>query len=42
MTGNAAYLHRADPMMQLGVRLFFDETSPTPSPASQRLPKRTS
>jgi len=30
MTDDLAYLHRADQMMRLGVRLFFDETSPLP------------
>jgi len=30
ITGNIAYLHRADHMMRLGVRLFFDDTSPLP------------
>lgn len=30
ITGNVAYLHRADQMMKLGLKLFFDETSPLP------------
>ena len=30
LTGKVAYLHRADHMMRLGVRLFFDEVSPLP------------
>ena len=30
LTDEVAYLHRADQMMQMGVRLFFDETSPLP------------
>ena len=30
ITKNVAYLHRADHMMRLGVRLFFDDTSPLP------------
>ena len=30
LTGNVAYLHRADQMMRLGLRLFFDDTSPLP------------
>ena len=30
LTDDVAYLHRADQMMCLGLRLFFDETSPLP------------
>jgi len=30
LTDDVAYLHRADQMMRLGLRLFFDETSPLP------------
>jgi len=30
MTENLAYLHRADQIMRVGLRLFFDETSPLP------------
>ena len=30
LTGNVAYLHRADQTMRMGVQLFFDETSPLP------------
>jgi hypothetical protein len=30
LTGNVAYLHRADQMMRLGLRLFFDDASPLP------------
>lgn len=30
LTDNAAYLHRADQVMQIGVKLFFDDTSPLP------------
>ena len=30
VTQDTAYLHRADQMMRLGVRLFFDDTSPLP------------
>lgn len=30
ITDNVAYLHRADQVMRMGVRLFFDETSPLP------------
>jgi poly(3-hydroxybutyrate) depolymerase len=30
LTGELTYLHRADQMMRLGLRLFFDETSPLP------------
>ena len=30
ITDNVAYLHRADQMMRLGIRLFFDDTSPLP------------
>ena len=30
LTGEVTYLHRADQVMRLGLRLFFDETSPLP------------
>jgi hypothetical protein len=30
LTGDPAYLHRADQMMKLGLRLFFDDTAPLP------------
>jgi hypothetical protein len=30
ITDNVAYLHRADYIMRLGLRLFFDKTSPLP------------
>ena len=30
ITGNRAYLHRADQIMKLGIRFFFDEESPLP------------
>jgi len=30
LTGNVAYLYRADQMMRLGLKLFFDKTSPLP------------
>jgi hypothetical protein len=30
LTNDAMYLHRADHMMKLGVRLFFDDVSPLP------------
>ena len=30
LTDDVAYLHRADQMMRMGLRLFFDETSPLP------------
>ena len=30
VTKNAAYLHRADQMMRLGIRLFFDDILPLP------------
>ena len=30
LTKNTAYLHRAENMMRLGIRLFFDDTSPLP------------
>ena len=30
LTRNPAYLHRADHMMRLGIRMFFDDTSPLP------------
>ena len=34
MTHKVMYLHRADHMMRLGVRLFFDEVSPLPKISS--------
>jgi len=34
LTGNAAYLRRADAMMPMGVQLFFDEVSPLPKISS--------
>jgi len=30
LTDDVAYLHRADQIMQMGVKLFFDDTSPLP------------
>lgn len=34
LTGNPAYLHRADQMMKLAVRLLFDDVSPLPKISS--------
>ncbi len=34
LTGNTAYLHRADAMMKTGLRLFFDDVSPLPKISS--------
>ena len=35
LTGNAAYLHRADHFAKLAVKLFLDDTSPLPKLTSQ-------
>ena len=35
LTGNAAYLHRADHFAQLAVKLFLDDSSPLPKLTSQ-------